>query len=274
MDNSTQLCLPSAGQEDDWKNLYESSFPVDERMPVGEIRQMLQRGAILLHKTLNKSNELLCFSLTFSAPSSDFLLLSYIATDPTKRSGGFGSKHMRRLIEILKALYPNHMGLFLEIESTKETGLDAATQKARVRRLDFYQRLGAKRLCKKYLLPSMVAGTPPRQGELLWFEFGVKLIDDPVLAKVIAEIYEKAYNLPAGDPLAQSVLSQFAGATTGAPPTTCPVTPGAASGTGGGAAPAPLDGAVQQASGQNSSFAAQENPDLPGAKQSEPGETK
>ncbi len=274
MDNSTQLCQPSTGQEDDWKNLYESSFPVDERMAVGEIRQMLQRGSILLHKTLNKSNELLCFSLTFPAANSDFLLLSYIATDPTKRSGGFGSKHLRRLIEILKAQFPNHIGLFLEIESTKESGLDAATQKARLRRLDFYQRLGAKRLCKKYLLPSMVPGVGPRHGELLWFEFGVKVIDDPVLAKVIAEIYEKAYNLPVTDPLAQSILAQFSGATSGGAPSTCPLPPAAAGATGSGTTVAQPDTSAQPTGGAQPAQIVDRGPDSQDAKQDSIGDAK
>ncbi len=214
---TTLLCQPSTGQEDDWKNLYESAFPQDERMAVEEIRQFLSKGSMLLHRTTNRSNELLCFSLTFPVTDSDFTLLSYIATDPTKRSGGFGSKHMRRLIEILKGQYPNQLGLFLEIESTRESGLDEATQKARKRRLEFYQRLGAKRLSKSYLWPSMTAGAAPRQAELLWIEFGTRTIDDAVIARVISEIYAKAYNLAATDPIVQKVLSQFSHIAGGTP---------------------------------------------------------
>lgn len=219
--NTTLLCQPSTGQEDDWKNLYESSFPQDERMTADDIRQHLSKGTMTLHKTLNKNGELLCFSLVF--PVSDFVLLSYIATDPTKRSGGFGSKHMRRLVEILKAQYPNHLGMFLEIESTKEQGLDPATQKARLRRLDFYQRLGAKRLCKNYLWPSMVPGASPRAGELLWVEFGGKVIDDSVLPRVILEIYERAYLLQASDPIIQKVLAQFSAGSRGGPASVCTI---------------------------------------------------
>lgn len=240
MDSHTTLCHSSNGQEDDWKALYENSFPVDERMAVQDIRQHLNRGTMLLHKTMNKANELLCFSLTFPLIGADSVLLSYIATDPTKRSGGFGSKHMRRLVELLKVQYPGHYGLFLEIESTKEPGLDLATLKSRQRRLDFYQRLGAKRLCKTYVWPSMIPGQPPRLAELLWIDFGGKLIDDPVLAKVILTIYEKAYNLKAADPMVQTVLAQFSGAVSGAPPTTCPaaVSPGTAAATTSGGTPA------------------------------------
>ncbi|HEY9871445.1 MAG TPA: hypothetical protein V6D08_19970, partial [Candidatus Obscuribacterales bacterium] len=210
MDTSmTLLCQPSTGQEDDWKNLYESSFPTDERMPVEEIRQLLSKGKMLLHKTLNKQGELLCFSLVF--PVTDFVLLSYIATDPTKRSGGYGSKHMKQLLLLLKAQYPNHLGMFLEIESTREKGLDAEVQKLRNRRLDFYQRLGAKRLLKNYFCPNLgQPGGAARAGELLWFEFGTPVIDDAVLARVIKEIYEQAYLLPCSNALVQQVLAQFA----------------------------------------------------------------
>lgn len=207
--NNILLCQASTGQEDDWKNLYESAFPQDERMPAEEIRQLLSRGAMMLHKTQNKSGALVCFSLVF--PVTDFLLLSYIATDPAQRSGGYGSKHMRQLIALMKAQFPSHLGFFLEIESTREKGLDPEVQKVRNRRLDFYQRLGAKRLCNRnYLWPNLgQPGGPTRQGELLWFEFGTTAIDDTVLPRVIREIYERAYNLPASDPLIAQVLAQF-----------------------------------------------------------------
>jgi len=234
---STQLCQPSTGQEDDWKNLYETSFPADERMAVEEIRQLLGKGEMMLHKTLNGKGELVCFSLVFLV--TDFLLLSYIATDPTKRSGGYGSKHMKQLIQLLKAQYPSHLRLFLEIESTKEKGLDPEVQKTRNRRLDFYQRLGAKRMCKNYWFANLGAkGGPTKLAELLWIELNGQPVDDQVLQRVIREIYERAYNLPSTDPLIQQVLGQFAASSGSA----CPVTPPAQPSTST-PAPAPAEAA-------------------------------
>jgi len=206
--NTTLLCQTSTGQEDDWKTLYESSFPADERMAVEDIRQLLSKGQMMLHRSLNKQGELLCFSLTF--PVTDFTLLSYIATDSTKRSGGYGSKHLKRLVELFKTEHPKHIGLFLEIESTKEKGLDPEVQKMRNRRLDFYQRLGAKRMHKDYFCPNLAqVGGTPRPGELLWVDFGTTTIDDTVLARVVKEIYERAYNISCDNSLVQQVLSQF-----------------------------------------------------------------
>lgn len=206
MSSTINLCTQSTGQEDDWKDLYELAFPQDERMPVADVRKMLAAGTMLLHKTTNTAGELLCFSIV--NPLSNFALLGYIATDSTKRSSGVGSKHMKRLLEILKKQYPTYIGLFLEIESTKEPNLSAEDQKARQRRLAFYQRLGCKRLCKKYLMPTYTQGGQPRLGELLWSEFTT--VNDSDLPAVITELYQKAYNLPATDPIVQQVVGQFA----------------------------------------------------------------
>ena len=217
--NHTNLCVQSAGTEDDWKDLYEASFPLDERMSVTEVRTLLASGTMLLHKTTDAQGGLQCFSLV--TVLSNFVLLAYIATDTTKRSSGVGSKHMKALIALLQASYPSYLGLFLEIESTKEKNLPTDEEKARKRRLAFYQRLHCKRLTgKDYLLPSYAAGTAARQGELLWFEFNGPVTDDNVIKGVIAEIYTKAYSITATDPSYIKVIGQFNAATPAVPATT------------------------------------------------------
>jgi len=217
--NHTNLCVQSAGTEDDWKDLYEASFPLDERMSVTEVRTLLASGTMLLHKTTDAQGGLQCFSLV--TVLSNFVLLAYIATDTTKRSSGVGSKHMKALIALLQASYPSYLGLFLEIESTKEKNLPTDEEKARKRRLAFYQRLHCKRLTgKDYLLPSYTPGTAARQGELLWFEFNGPVTDDNVIKGVIAEIYTKAYSITATDPSYIKVIGQFNAATPAVPATT------------------------------------------------------
>lgn len=207
MDGS-KLCQQSAGQEDDWTKLYESAFPADERSPVEELRKLIAGGSLLLHRTVNKSDELLCFSLV--NVMSNFALLAYIATDTTKRSGGFGSKHMKQLVQTLRAQYPTFTALFLEIESTKEVGLDAETLKMRKRRLAFYQRLGAKRLKQKYGMPSYAKKGSKAAGELLWIELSNACVFEADLPKVITEIFQKGYGLPSNDPNVLAIISQWA----------------------------------------------------------------
>ncbi len=207
MDGSLNLCQVSTGQEQDWKDLYNSSFPADERTPLEELQRLLDAGSILLHRTTNKTGELLCFSIVY--PMSNFALLSYIASDATKRSSGIGSKHMKRLLEILKSKYPEFLGLVLEIESTRQQGLEAADKTARQRRLAFYQRLGAKRLCRTYVWPSYSLKGTYRLAELMWFDFDPSTIDDPHLPGIITELYTKGYGAQSDDPILELVVHQF-----------------------------------------------------------------
>ncbi len=210
--NQINLCIPSTGlgAESDWRRLYEAAFPVDERMPVSEISSLLSTTGMLLHRTTDKDGALLCFSLV--TPMSNFSLLAYIATDQTRRSGGVGTKHMQALLVSLREKFPQHLGLFLEIESTKEKGLSAEEEKNRQRRLQFYLKLGAKRLIDRdYLLPSYVPGTKARYGELLWFEYERKLEENQHkdIGPVICEIYRRGYGVSHLDEQFTRVMSQF-----------------------------------------------------------------
>jgi len=224
MDGSTNLCQVSTGQEQDWKDLYTTAFPADERTPLEELQRLLDAGSILLHRTTNKAGELLCFSIVY--PMSNFALLSYIASDATKRSTGIGSKHMKRLLEILKSSYPDFLGLVLEIESTRQVGLEAAEKTGRQRRLAFYQRLGAKRLCRTYVWPSYSLKGSYRLAELMWFDFDPATIDDPQLPGIIKELYMKGYGAQEDDPILELVTHQFkCSERTGSASVICPVEP-------------------------------------------------
>jgi hypothetical protein len=216
MDGS-KLCQTSTGQEDDWTKLYESAFPADERSPIEDLRKLISSGSMLLHKTVNKDGELLCFSLV--NVMSNFVLLAYIATDTTKRSSGVGSKHMKQLVQTLRAQYPTFTALFLEIESTKESGLDAEILKMRLRRLAFYQRLGAKRLKQKYGMPSYAQKGSKAQGELLWIELTNSCVFDSDLPNVITEIFLKGYGLLSTDPIVQTIVAQWASSMPASGPT-------------------------------------------------------
>ncbi len=224
MNGSLNLCQVSTGQEQDWQNLYDTSFPADERTPKDELLKLLESGAILLHRTTNELGELLCFSIVY--PMSNFALLSYIATDQTKRSSGVGSKHMKELLEILKKAYPESLGLVLEIESTRQFNLEATEKTNRQRRLNFYVRLGAKRLCRTYVWPSYATKGTYRLAELMWFDFEPATIDDPHLPGIVTELYIKGYGIQADDPILELVVHQFKCAEkTGSASMVCPVDP-------------------------------------------------
>lgn len=151
----------------------------------------------------------MCFSVVDILPNR-FGLLTFIATARDRRSKGVGSAHMLRLIKILKESYPDHVGLFLEIESVRPdflAGLDADSQSERRRRLAFYERVGARRYDGEYRILSFLPGVEPIPAELLWFEYGDKPLDREDVKQVIRDIYEKIYERVPQDPAIERVLS-------------------------------------------------------------------
>ncbi len=208
--SETRLCELSPQLDEAWRRLYVQAFPEHEREPEDKLAKLVEAGKMVLHKTFNAEGELLCFTMTSIAP--EFALLAYMATDPNKRSGGYGSKHLKRLLDVLKSDNPNYIGLFLEIEATSPSTIYVSDEerKVRKRRLSFYQRIGAKRMCRKarYLTPGRIAGGKEWEGELLCVPFKGS-IDGQTLLSVVAEILQRMYCLPADDPLVGRVLDNF-----------------------------------------------------------------
>jgi hypothetical protein len=125
------------------------------------------------------------------------------------RSLGIGSLHRLRLVELLRSEYPDFLGLFSEIESTTEPGLDAQTLTTRLRRLNFFLRLGVRRLPVDYRFPSFVAGGRPQAGELLWVPFGTGELERETLCEVVERIYVEGYRLRPDDPFVTAELARI-----------------------------------------------------------------
>jgi GNAT superfamily N-acetyltransferase len=200
--NDTIYCQKSSFTDTDWEKIYEVAFRPDQRTPLNQLHDGLRSGQMFLHRSSNKDG-LLCFSVTNILPS--VALLAYLATDPSKRSSGIGSKHMKALIAQVKTDNPHLLGMFAEIESTREKGISEDEKKHRRRRLQFYQRLGFKRYKSVYTIPSYEPTVPDEEGELIWLEFNTGSIGCDKLAEVIKEIYVKAYLLREDDVRVTSV---------------------------------------------------------------------
>jgi GNAT superfamily N-acetyltransferase len=201
------LCRHSDGLDVDWAPLYERSFPANERVSIDRLQAGSASGVRRLHVTLGGADNLLCLSWIYTK-FSKLLWLSYLATDPDFRSRGHGSRHLTALLETLKKEFPDRLGLLFEIEYPLP-GVDESDD--RVRRLNFYLGLGAKRLPSdlKYLMPSWNENEEPIRAELLWFEFSPNAVDRPTLRTTIAESYEQLYDLESSNELVTTVLSQF-----------------------------------------------------------------
>lgn len=206
-----KICELFTVLEDDWRNLYDAAFPANERETESKLAQLIAAGRMLYHKTTGKNGELLCFSMVSLAP--DFSFLAYIATDPNQRSSGVGSKHMKRLLELLKTQYPGTKGLLLEIDAThpKKSAICEDERKIRQRRLGFYRRLGAKKLCTglQFLGPSRKSGGQDAELDLLIHSFTDEKLDCATKKRLVSEIYQRFYCLDMDEQVVTDVLGHF-----------------------------------------------------------------
>lgn len=115
--------------------LYLNAFPAAERKPFGIIRRMNRQGRADVWKILC-DGKFAGFAATVNG--GDMVLLDYLAVHKRCRGMGIGSAAMALLLECYA-----HKGFFVEIESTREEGLDRA---AREKRKWFYLSAGLAEL--------------------------------------------------------------------------------------------------------------------------------
>jgi hypothetical protein len=205
---SLHVCKDGDGENDTWVTVYEEAFPRSQRQDVAALRSLIRSGRMELDETRDQHDEIVSLTLTevFSDSDPGFLLACYTATPPSLRSLGIGSIHRRRLVELLQQEYPRFLGLFSEIESTRESGLDESTRRTRERRLTFFLRLGVRRIPIDYRFPSFEPDHAPLEGELLWVPFGSEELAPNTLREILVRIYVDGYGLEKTDPFIDFAL--------------------------------------------------------------------
>lgn len=128
---------------DDVAKLYEKSFPVEERQPLPEVAELVEKGRIVVHTTRSANGELQAFSFTslHDETAMKFANLDFIATEESSRSKGLGSIHFNNLRQTINREYPQLAALTLEMEHPAEKGVDPAVKALREYRSKFYDRL-------------------------------------------------------------------------------------------------------------------------------------
>lgn len=205
------VCKDGTFENKEWIELYEEAFPPSQRQNLEEVQMQLQEGVMELDETRDSKEDILCMTLTEvfggdDATEPNLLLACYTAVSHQMRGLGIGSIHRRKLGELLSSEYPDYLGIFSEIESTKEKGIDAKDMLVRTKRKSFFMKLGLIPVEIDYLFPSYTKGEPPLEGELLWVPFGPPEIQRSALEKVLRRIYVEGYQLEETDPLIEQVL--------------------------------------------------------------------
>lgn len=133
--------------------IYTASFPPFERVPFGRLEH--DSGAVVVAGLRN--GQPVGFAAARWLPAVDVLFLRYLAVDPDVRGEGIGAL----LFDRVRGAEP----MFWEVEDPGAA--DSPTYRDRVRRVRFYERLGAVTLpVRDYRMPNL-DGSPGEQPMLL-----------------------------------------------------------------------------------------------------------
>jgi GNAT superfamily N-acetyltransferase len=145
----------------DWLNLYELTFPPEERFLAGELLRLLQDPARRpLHHWLaliEAGQRLTGLGLWQSLPEVATAYLWYLAVQPGLRGGGLGAALYQ---SILASALETHPLLIFEVE-LPELAPDEAARQLRERRIAFYRRQGARLLGGVHYLETVGPHLPP-----------------------------------------------------------------------------------------------------------------
>jgi hypothetical protein len=204
------VCKDGTTDNTDWTSVYDESFPPEQRQPLSELMDQIKQGTMELDETRDEHGNILCMTITevFAKREPDFLLACYTAVKPEMRGIGIGSVHRRKLSELLQEEYSTFLGIFSEIESTKQPTDDPVLRETRLKRKRFFVKLGLIPLDIYYLFPSY-DDTPALEGEFLWSPFGQSELSATELRSILLRIYTIGYGLREDDPLIDRVLSQI-----------------------------------------------------------------
>ncbi len=134
----------------DLDTIYESyamEFPESERKSKHQLEQLITRGAYILliaEDHLETVSHRIGYACLYVPENENFIWLDYLVIERAYQSKGYGSLFFKEMMR----KWISRKGMYIEIE--KPSGDDVN----QVRRIAYYERLGAKRLPIKYHLPT------------------------------------------------------------------------------------------------------------------------
>ena len=151
------------GTIEDLHQIYESferDFPENERKPLTHLENLMNTGTydlLIAHDDIQ--TERVGYALVFRVPETKQLWIDFIAIEQAHQGKGLGSIFMKKIIETAAH---DMDGVLLEVE-IPEVGnyeSDENLYLFQLRRIAFYERLGAIKLDVDYVLPSDDGGVP------------------------------------------------------------------------------------------------------------------
>ena len=146
----------SEGNLSELKDVYQrlsTDFPANELKDYKHFQLLLanEKYKLLWAK---QQEEIVGYALIYQFEHIPALWLDYMAIDQHYRNTGYGSLFFQKMIQ---SRQDGFIGTFVEVEIPEEDG-DSRVQQ--LRRINFYERLGARRLNIPYKLPTNDGGFP------------------------------------------------------------------------------------------------------------------
>lgn len=207
--------------------IYEETFPVEERNPRASIERALKEKRKKRFKKLGLFSHLigmkfknqmigLSYFNYFSGPSLGFL--GYIGITPKFQGQGFGKKLLNQIIETIREDAKEigekePIGLAAEVEKEEQPDITREVREARNRRIGFFRSQGAKIIeGVDYFQPSLTEDQPTIP---LWLmiiplnqEYWERLTPEKI-SQVIKAIYKKVYVIHDGCPYDKKFIEKL-----------------------------------------------------------------
>jgi ribosomal protein S18 acetylase RimI-like enzyme len=176
----TEGFMIRAGDLSDVLRLYDSiieEFPKGERKSVDVFIRLFETGDYKLLLGHNETGLEVGYAFIYTIGKLNKLWLDFIVIHPEFQSEGYGTMFFDKMDNF----YDSYDGVFLEVEIPEESNEN------QMRRIAFYERVGAVRLDLKYYLPNEFGGL---EMYLYYKSFSKDVLPKP---EVVIEVIESAY---------------------------------------------------------------------------------
>jgi GNAT superfamily N-acetyltransferase len=196
------LVSSTSPEFDEFFAIYEEALPAAERKSRDAIAQILERNDYKIYVVQSQSH-VVAFSIVFMSNTSPVALLEYMATKKGMRNAGLGARLFEHAVEA-----KGERTLLVEVDSEREQAKD---NDLRVRRKNFYLRLGCKQIQGlDYLMPQVSDARPPVM-DLLYYSSGEELtIDQSTLRSWLGAIYSEVYGRSRDDENINNMITGWA----------------------------------------------------------------
>jgi len=170
-------------------NIYTESFPSNERHAAETIRERMEKDLYRMYVGIIE-DAIAFMALLYPLKGANFILFDYMATKKEYRNRGMGTEFVRNVMALVEGEFPDSH-LILEVENPRYGN----NKEERIKRVDFYRRLGAKELSTvEYVLPPLSGALPTDMILMILPEYDAGRIEGALVRRLIVQIYRELYN--------------------------------------------------------------------------------